>query len=98
MARFPAVQARLLASAARMLAPGGTLVYCVCSPLAAEGRDVVAGAIAEGLLVRQPVTGAECPGFEDCVTPEGDVVTLPSPSRDCDAFYIARLTHPASPA
>jgi 16S rRNA (cytosine967-C5)-methyltransferase len=98
VARFPAVQARLLASAARMLAPGGTLVYCVCSPLAAEGRDVVAAAIAEGLLVRQPVAPAECAGFEDCVTPEGDVVTLPSSSRDCDAFYIAKLTHPASPA
>jgi 16S rRNA (cytosine967-C5)-methyltransferase len=98
VARFPAVQARLLASAARMLAPGGTLVYCVCSPLAAEGRDVVAAAIAEGLLVRQPVAPAECAGFEDCVTPEGDVVTLPSSSRVCDAFYIAKLTHPASPA
>ncbi len=95
VARFPSVQARLLAAAVRMLAPGGTLVYCVCSPLAAEGRDVVAAAIAEGLVVRQPVTPAECSGFEDCVTPEGDVVTLPSPSRDCDAFYIARLTRPA---
>ena len=79
-----------------MLAPGGTLVYCVCSPLAAEGRDVVAAAIAGGEVVRRPVTAAECPGFEDCVTPEGDVVTLPSPSRDCDAFYIARLAHPAA--
>jgi len=98
VARFPVVQARLLASAARMLSPGGTLVYCVCSPLAAEGRDVVAAALSQGLLVRRPIAAAECPGFEDCVSPEGDLVTLPSPSRDCDAFYIARLTLPPAPA
>jgi len=91
VARFPAVQARLLASAAGMLTPDGTLIYCVCSPLAAEGRDVVNAALATGILVRVPVSAAECPGFEDCLTPEGDVLTLPGPSRDCDAFYIARL-------
>lgn len=91
VARFPAVQARLLAAATRLLAPGGTLVYCVCSPIAAEGRDVVNAALTSGSLVRVPVSAAECPGFEDCVTSEGDVVTLPGPSRDCDAFYIARL-------
>ncbi|MEX1250230.1 MAG: transcription antitermination factor NusB [Hyphomonas sp.] len=91
VARFPAVQARLLASAAGMLTPGGTLIYCVCSPLAAEGRDVVNAALANGILVRVPVSAAECPGFEDCLTPEGDVLTLPGPSRDCDAFYMARL-------
>lgn len=91
VARFPAVQARLLAAAVRLLAPGGTLVYCVCSPLAPEGRDIVEAAIAAGLVVRQPVAAAECAGFEDCVTPDGDVVTLPGPSRDCDAFFVARL-------
>ena len=91
VARFPAVQARLLAAATRLLAPGGTLVYCVCSPIAAEGRDVVNAALTSGSLVRVPVSAAECPGFEDCITPEGDVLTLPGPARDCDAFYIARL-------
>jgi 16S rRNA (cytosine967-C5)-methyltransferase len=91
IARFPGVQARLLAAALGQLAPGGTLVYCVCSPLAAEGRDIVSAALAAGLAIRRPVTPAECAGFEDCVTPDGDVLTLPGPSRDCDAFYIARL-------
>jgi 16S rRNA (cytosine967-C5)-methyltransferase len=89
--RFPGVQARLLAAAANLLAPGGTLIYCVCSPIAAEGRDVVNAAVTSGKLVRRPVSAGECPGFEDCVTPDGDVQTLPGPSRDCDAFYIARL-------
>lgn len=91
VARFPSVQARLLASAAARLAPGGTLIYCVCSPLKAEGLDVVNAALTSGNLVRRPITAAECPGFEDCVSPDGDVITLPFASRDCDAFYIARL-------
>jgi 16S rRNA (cytosine967-C5)-methyltransferase len=91
VARFPAVQARLLASAAGLLAPGGTLLYCVCSPLASEGRDVVNAALTTGSLVRRPIAAAECPGFEDCITPDGDVITLPGASRDCDAFYLARL-------
>lgn len=91
VARFPAVQARLLAAATRLLAPGGTLVYCVCSPIAAEGRDVVNAALTSASLIRVPVSATECPGFEDCITPEGDVLTLPGPARDCDAFYIARL-------
>ncbi|MFN3913091.1 RsmB/NOP family class I SAM-dependent RNA methyltransferase [Hyphomonas sp.] len=96
VARFPGVQARLLDAAAGLLAPGGTLIYCVCSPIASEGRDVVNAALAAGTLVRRPIDPAECPGFEDCVTPDGDVQTLPGPSRDCDAFYIARLA--AAPA
>ena len=41
IARFPEVQARLIRAAAGMLTPGGTLVYCVCTPLSREGRDVV---------------------------------------------------------
>ena len=98
IARFPAVQARLLASAIRLLAPGGTLVYCVCSPLAAEGAGVVNAELATGSLVRRPISPSECPGFEDCVTGEGDVLTLPSSTRDCDAFYIARLALPGAPA
>lgn len=93
--RFPAVQARLLAAAAGMLAPGGTLVYCVCTPLPAEGADVVEAAINQGLLTRRPVQPGEIPGFEPCLTAAGDVLTLPVPGRNHDAFYIARLTRPA---
>lgn len=93
--RFPAVQARILAAAAKLLAPGGTLVYCVCTPLPSEGLEIVEGALATTGLVRQPVKPEECPGFEHCITPAGDVLTLPQASQPCDAFYIARLTRPA---
>ncbi|MFN7056448.1 RsmB/NOP family class I SAM-dependent RNA methyltransferase [Hyphomonas sp.] len=90
--RFPAVQARLLAAAAKMTPPGGTVVYCVCTPLREEGADVVEAAIAAGLYTRVPVKAEEIPGFEDCITPDGDVLTRPREGRQADAFYIARLS------
>ena len=93
--RFPAVQARLLAAATDMLAPGGTLVYCVCTPVPAEGVEIVEAAIATGQLKRAPVLASEIPGFEPSLTPAGDVLTLPAAGRQHDAFYIARLTRPA---
>lgn len=92
VARFPAAQARLLDAAAEMVGPGGTVLYCVCTPLKAEGADIVAAALARGLYARQPVSAAEIPGFEACLTPDGDVLTLPSAGAGHDAFYIARLT------
>ncbi len=91
-ARFPAAQARLLEAAAAMVEPGGTVIYCVCTPLKAEGLDIVDAAIANGLYARAPVTAADIPGFEACLTPEGDVLTLPAGNVGHDAFYIARLT------
>lgn len=93
--RFPAVQARLLAAATQMLAPGGTLVYCVCTPVPAEGVDVVEAAISQGPLRRAPVLASEIPGFEASLTAAGDVLTLPAEGRLYDAFYMARLTLPA---
>lgn len=91
VARYPEIQALLLRASIEMLAPGGVLIYCVCTPLPSEGRDVVNAALEEGALTRVSVTGEEVPGFADCVTPEGDLLTLPSPTRACDAFFISRL-------
>ena len=94
VSRFPGVQARLLAASATMLSPGGTLVYCVCTPVPAEGVEIVEAALAKGLFTRAPVTKDEIPGFETCLTPAGDVLTLPRAGRKHDAFYIARLVKP----
>ena len=92
IARFPDVQYRLLKAATEMVRPGGTILYCVCTPLKAEGQDVVARAIAEGLVTRQPITPEEAPGFEACVTPDGDVLTLPATGAEYDAFFMSRLS------
>ena len=92
IARFPDVQYRLLKAAIEMVRDGGTLVYCVCTPLKAEGADVIARAVAEGLVTRQPVKPEEIPGFEDCLTAEGDILTLPTSDTAHDAFFISRLS------
>jgi 16S rRNA (cytosine967-C5)-methyltransferase len=92
IARFPDVQYRLLKAATEMVRPGGTILYCVCTPLEAEGADVVARAIAEGLVTRLPVTPEEAPGFADSITDHGDVLTLPGEGAEHDAFFMARLS------
>ena len=105
LARFPKMQAALLASARDMLRPGGRLVYCVCTPNPEEGRDVIEAALNGGGWNRLPVDEKELPGFAHALTSNGDVITAP-PRRDsgaavareivaepvlADVFYIARL-------
>lgn len=89
--RFPDIQERLLRAAAEMLKPGGTLVYCVCSPLPHEGVDLVDRVVSDSGLTRQPVKPEEIPGFEGCVQANGDVLSLPNGKFPHDAFYISRL-------
>ncbi|MDJ0921191.1 MAG: transcription antitermination factor NusB [Henriciella sp.] len=93
--RFPLIQARLLRSAVDMLKPGGTLVYCVCSPLPREGIRIVEAELARGAVDRMAIDAKECPAFAHKVTPEGDLLTVPNLDVDQgfshDAFYIGRL-------
>jgi 16S rRNA (cytosine967-C5)-methyltransferase len=86
-----AVQHRLLAAAAEMVKPGGTLVYCVCSLAREEGEDIVDGFLgARPEFERVPVTSAE----SEFATRAGDLRTLPNQwpeSGGLDGFYAARL-------
>ncbi len=90
--RFPDVQARLLRRATEMLKPGGVLVYCVCTPLKAEGQDVVDAVLGDGQLERVPISAEEAGAFAGCVTEKGDVLTLPGTGFRHDSFHISRLT------
>jgi 16S rRNA (cytosine967-C5)-methyltransferase len=92
VARFRDIQDRLLEAATRLVRPGGTIVYCVCSPRPQEGVDRVEAALAAGALARIPVTADEVGAFAGHVTGAGDVLTLPGAGFGHDAFYIARLT------
>jgi 16S rRNA (cytosine967-C5)-methyltransferase len=83
--RLSLTQDRLLANAVKLVRPGGTLVYAVCSLQEEEGLP----RIAAGKLQRVPVGAAELPGLEAAITPDGDVRTLPT--MGVDGFYIARL-------
>jgi len=92
--RLAALQARLLAAAAARLAPGGTLVYSVCSLEPAEGPDVVAAVPG---LVRAPLRAEELPGLAEAITPLGDLRTHPGlwpEAGGMDGFYAARLRRP----
>ena len=88
-------QDRLLDNAAAMLAPGGALIYSVCSLQAEEGPERVAALLArDGGLVRDPVRPAEVGGLAELVAPDGSVHSLPCHLADrggMDGFYIARL-------
>ncbi len=91
-ARMGELQARIALSAAKLVRPGGLLVYAVCSPTRAEGARVVeALAREEGLVcLREPI-GPALPDA-DGVVRLGPFV---DPHKSADAFQIARLRRPS---
>jgi 16S rRNA (cytosine967-C5)-methyltransferase len=99
VARMAPLQDALLDAAAAMLAPDGTLVYCVCSLQREEGPDRIAALLARNNgLRRRPVAAGEIGGLADLVTAEGDLRTLPCHLADhggMDGFYAARLVRQA---
>ncbi len=89
-----ALQAELLDSAADLTAPGGTLVYAVCSLEAEEGEDQIAAFLRRRKdFARAPLTPADVPDAA-FVSADGDLKTLPSywaEKGGMDGFYAARL-------
>jgi 16S rRNA (cytosine967-C5)-methyltransferase len=78
-------QAKLLNIGAEMVAPGGHMVYAVCSLIAAEGRGQVAGFLASNVGWRAVETGVSA-GRAD------GSGTLLTPHHDgTDGFFFARL-------
>ncbi len=94
-----AAQTRILANAARLLKPGGALVYCTCSIEPEEGEHQIAQLLRrDPELKRAPIAPGECGISPDMLTPEGDLRTLPShwPNDNprlagIDGFFAARL-------
>ncbi len=93
--RLTGLQRRLLDSASGLVAPGGVLVYAVCSLQPEEGEAQIAAFLERGApYVRQPITPAEIGGLIDSVTASGDIMTLPCHLPEhggLDGFYVARL-------
>src|SRR3546814_14835397 len=87
--------ARLIATAARMLAPGGVLVFCTCSLEPAEVVERVESALAAGTaLRRQPIRPEEVGGLAELVTEQGDLRSRPDQLANLggiDGFYACRL-------
>ncbi len=92
-----ALQAELLARAARWVKPGGTLIYATCSLERAEGEDQVAA-----FLDRHPTWCVDPVGAQElpaAIGPDnrGFVRTLPGVLSDAgglDGFFVARLRAP----
>lgn len=88
------LQDRLLDAAAAMLAPGGRLIYAVCSLQPEEGAARVDAACARLGLRRWKLMLPELP---EAVTEAGDVRTHPGLWPELggmDGFFIARLVSP----
>ena len=90
-----AVQQRLLAAAAGMVAPGGCLIYAVCSLEPEEGPQKIDRFMDDRAGWRRlPIAAEEIGGVGEAVTPAGDLQTLPCQLDEMggwDGFYAARL-------
>ena len=93
--KLAAAQDRLLAAAAPMVRPGGTLVFCTCSLQPEEGAARIDAFLrSEARFRRQPIEAAEVGGLGDLLTAEGDLRTLPCHLAEIggmDGFFAARL-------
>lgn len=93
--RMAALQAELLAAAAEMVAPGGVLVYAVCSLHPAEGEERVAALLeARSDFASDPVRPEELRGLPARIDERGSVRTFPFHLEEkggMDGFFTARL-------
>ncbi len=97
------MQAQLLDKACALTKPGGILVYCTCSLEPEEGEAQIAALLRRNPdLRRAPVGADEIGGLEECLSPAGDLRTMPfhfaraTPRQSgMDGFYAARLSKKA---
>ena len=97
IATLTALQAALLDHALTLLAPGGTLVYAVCSLEPEEGPDQIASSLDRHKDARRAaIAASELPGLEHVITDAGDLRSLPCHLGErggMDGFFVARLGH-----
>jgi len=92
-------QAELLTRALALVKKGGVIVYSTCSLEPEEGENQIAALLRRHQEVsRLPITAEEVGGLAECITPLGDLRTLPchlpadTPRQSgLDGFYAARL-------
>ena len=93
VAELAAAQDAMLAAAARMLRPGGRLLYAVCSLQPEEGRERIAAASRFGLRL-DPFAAHELAELPEALTADGHLRTHPglwAGHGGLDGFFAARL-------
>jgi 16S rRNA (cytosine967-C5)-methyltransferase len=93
--RLGALQLRMLSHVATLVKKDGLLIYAVCSIQKQEGEDVIDAFLKKNAqFVRMPITAQDLGGWEEGVTKDGDLRTLPHYMQafgGMDGFYAARL-------
>jgi 16S rRNA (cytosine967-C5)-methyltransferase len=97
--RMAGIQRALIVNAARLVAPGGLLIYATCSLEPEEGEQQIAAFLADAMnFQRLPIDPGGLGADPSWVTAAGDLRTLPlhlplEPSEisGLDGFYVARL-------
>ncbi len=98
LAQVTKLQARLLDNAARLLKPGGLLVYSTCSLEPEEGEAQIESLLARNSDLERVAIDTTEAGDSQAVTATGGLRTLPFhlPHSDprlsgCDGFFASRL-------
>lgn len=90
--KLAALQSNLLAAAARMVAPGGLLLFCTCSLQKEEGEFQAQTFLdTHPEFTTQPI---KCDIFDSLLTPEGWLRATPNKFTEIggiDGFFIARF-------
>ncbi|HWI78966.1 MAG TPA: RsmB/NOP family class I SAM-dependent RNA methyltransferase, partial [Ramlibacter sp.] len=94
VAELTAKQAAILESAARLLKPGGRIVYATCSLLRAENEDIAAAFSAahpgfRRLAVQELLEQAKVPGAANLCSDGGQDLRLWPQRHGSDGFYAA---------
>jgi 16S rRNA (cytosine967-C5)-methyltransferase len=103
VAALAALQSHLTDNAARLVKPGGMLVYCTCSLEPEEGPAQIGRLLSRAPeFARVPIAAGECGIPADWLTADGDLRTLPfhmphtqKELSGLDGFYAARLVRRA---
>jgi 16S rRNA (cytosine967-C5)-methyltransferase len=99
LAALTALQRALIDQAARLVKPGGLMVYCTCSLEPEECQQIVAGLLDRNSdFRRRPIDANEIGGLAELINGNGELRTLPHhlPDSDprmsgLDGFYAARI-------
>lgn len=97
--RLAELQAAMLQQAAKLVKPGGLLVYCTCSLEPEEGSQQITRFLAGAPnFSRVPIAAAEVGGDPTWITAKGELRTLPfhaagslPEAAGMDGFYAVRL-------